>query len=165
MSPRDSAGSGRLKMGRDMPTTEIRQATFFWIEAGSMQDLSGPHDGLELPDEVVEFFDDGSPESEVVRARLPDGGTHECALAYAGVDYEAFTDQWRLELPDSGAGGPAYAGRIVGFERTTSAGGYLYGIVVAEPGSPESEEWPRRAEREGQVEEFGSITRRRYGFW
>jgi hypothetical protein len=140
----------------------IRSATTLWIEAGA---LSGPPDHrhqIEFPNEIAEYFDDASRESEVVWMRLPNGEEHPRPLTYRGTDYGQWTEIWRLGLLTPRMGGPLYAGRIIRLDRSVSGVRTVYELRVTDAGSAEATDWERNSQHTSTT---GGPSGRRYGFW
>lgn len=140
----------------------IRSATTLWIEAGAM---SGPPDHrhqIEFPNEIAEYFDDVSRESEVVWMRLPNGEEHPRPLTYRGTDYGQWTEIWRLGLLTPRMGGPVYAGRIIRFDRIVSGARTVYELRVIDAESAEASDWERNSQHTSTT---GGPSGRRYGFW
>src|SRR4051794_37714298 len=97
--------------------TDIREARHLWIEAGAMSGPPAHRHQVEFANEVAEFFDEHSRESETVPLRVARGKVIWRPLTYRGTDYGQWTEIWRLGLLTPAMGGPVYVDRVLHFSR------------------------------------------------
>ena len=128
---------------------DIRFADSFWIEAGKMSGPPQHRHQLELPWDLVQFFDNLSIETEVFPLGLPGGPVWWRPLTYRGTDYGQWTDIWRLGLLTPRMGGPDYVDRVIRFQRQLdrSSEGWQqkYELYVEDAGSAEANAWQARS--------------------
>lgn len=147
----------------------IRTAEFFWIEAGAMSGPPAHRHQIEFANELAEFFDDWSRESETVPLALPGADVIWRPLTYRGTDYGQWTEIWRLGLHTPKMGGPQYVDQVVGFRRVVEQhdGGWLmyYELQVTGPGSNDAATWDANANAFGEAGTTGGPEGRRFGWY
>jgi hypothetical protein len=144
-------------------TTNIRNATDLWIEAGPIG--SRPHHHIELPHDLAEFFDPATRDAEVIQVRLPNGTLLLRPLVYCGADSGQPSDVWHLALPTERMGGPSCAGRIIRLTRDQQGLTFVYRLEIADVRSPAAGEWDVTARSSGNIGTTPGPHGRRFGYW
>lgn len=144
-------------------TTNIRNATDLWIEAGPT--CGGPHHHIQLPNDLAEFFDAASRDAEVIQVRLPNGNVVPRPLTCRGADSGQWPDVWQLALPTERMGGPGYAGRVIRLTRDQEGAGLVYRLEVADAGSAATGDWDVTARSSGNIGTTAGPHGRRFGYW
>jgi hypothetical protein len=144
-------------------TTNIRNATDLWMEAGPM--ARGPHCHIAVPKELAEFFDAQSRDAEIIHVRLPNGTVLPRPLSYRGADDAQPTDMWYLALPTERMGAPSYAGRVIRLTRHNEASRDVYLLHVVDARSSAVAEWDMTARSSGNIGEIAGPHLRRFGYW
>ena len=144
-------------------TTNIRNATDLWIEAGHAG--RGPQHHIELPNDLAEFFDPASRDAEVIQVRLPNGKVVPRPLTYCGAASGQSSDVWHLALPTARMGGPPYVGRVIRLTRDQEGPTFVYRLEVADAVSPATSEWDVTARSSGNIGLTVGPRARRFGYW
>ena len=135
----------------------IEDATTFWIEAGAMS--GGPRHQIEFSNDLAQFFDQASRDSEIITIELSEGQQLPRPLTYRGTEYDQWTSIWRLGLPTEQMGGPPYAGRFLRFDRL---GEGTYRLTVDDADSPAVSQWRQNST---VVSSTGGPQGREFGYW
>jgi hypothetical protein len=147
----------------------IRNADFFWIEAGAMSGPPAHRHQIEFANDLAEFFDDWSRDSETAPLWIAGGDVIWRPLTYRGTDYGQWTEIWRLGLHTPAMGGPQYVDRIIGFRRVVGQhdGGWVmsYELLVEDEGSPQAQQWENDSAAHGQTGVTGGPEGRRFGWY
>jgi hypothetical protein len=144
-------------------TTNIRNATDLWIEAGPIDD--DPRHHVPVPNALAEFFDAESRDAEVVYVRLPNGSVLPRPLVHRGADVGQSEGLWHLSLPTKRMGAPSFAGRVIRLTRQSEASRSIYVLNVDDACSSAAVEWDRAARSSGNIGETAGPPARRYGYW
>lgn len=117
----------------------IKDATYFWIEAGDMS--GGSRNQMEFTDDLIVFFDEKSRSDGQVFLAFDKETKAFCTLSNRAQDYDQWVNKWRLSLITKAKGGVDYAGRIVCFEKRKIGQSLVYVITVSDVGSATHEKW------------------------